>query len=227
MEDELGLGGDEVTDSDLNRETARFHISRARELLRGGGEPYTSRPCRFCDSTNGILLERNGQNSVYCGDCGKHNYNAPKTETGQRPRTVRTVRRVIKPSQQARIFDRDQGRCILCGVEDRLTIGHLLSIDDAYKMGELGPELHDDANLAAMCEACNLGLGRHSISPRTYAVLMHRLVKAAIAWRGEKLRDSTGDQEGRSLPRDQDEAIGSESGPSRLSSAAAHDRKRQ
>lgn len=217
MENELGLPGEEIADGDLSRETARFHISRTRELLRDGGKPYTSRACRFCDSTDGILLERNGQNTVYCGKCGKHSYNAPKTETGQRPRTVQTVRKAIKPSQQARIFDRDQGRCILCGAKDRLTIGHLLSIDDAYEMGELGPELHDDANLAAMCEACNLGLGRHSISPRTYAVLMHRLVKAEIARQGGKQRKRTGDRDDGSFPRDHHEAVGKESatpGPS-------------
>lgn len=167
----------------MERETARFHIARARELLRRGGKPYPARPCRWCASTNGILLETNGQNTVYCGDCGKHTYNAPKTETGQRPRTAQTVRVGIKPGQQARIFDRDQGRCILCGSTETLTIGHLLSVDEAEALGERGPIVNDDANLAAMCEACNLGLNRHSVSPRTYAVIMYRLVQAEVARR--------------------------------------------
>ena len=192
MDDQLPFREDEASDADLSRETARFHLARARELLRAGGKPYAARPCRWCGSTDGILLENNGQNTVYCGECGKHSYNAPKTETGQRPRSVRTVRSRIKPSQQARIFDRDQGRCVLCGAREELTIGHLLSVEEAYEMGEVGPELHDDANLAAMCEACNLGLGRHSVSPRTYAVIMHRLVKTEIARRSGSLGSPPG-----------------------------------
>lgn len=185
MEDQFDFNEDQAPDPNLSRETARFHIARARELLRRGGRPYPARACGSCGSTEGILLETNGQNTVYCGNCGKHSYNASKTETGQRPRTVATARVSIKPSQHARIFDRDQGRCVLCGTTERLTIGHLLSIEEACSIGEIGPELHDDANLAAMCEACNLGLGRHSVSPRTYAVLMHRLVKAEIARRSK------------------------------------------
>lgn len=195
---------DQSHDPDLERQTALFHIAGARELLRRGGKPYPARACRWCTSTNGILLETNGQNTVYCGDCGKHSYNAPKTETGQRRRTVATVRAGIKPSQQARVFDRDQGRCVLCGGTERLTIGHLLSVEEAYSLGEIGPELHDDANLAAMCEACNLGLGRHSVSPRTYAVIMHRLVKAEIARREARRagRPTTVEQDREVEPRE-------------------------
>ena len=80
--------------------TALFHLERSRESLQRAGVPYTSRACS-CGSTNGILLERNGQNTVRCVDCGKFNYNAPKVETGQRRRTVATVRATIKPAQQA------------------------------------------------------------------------------------------------------------------------------
>ena len=202
MADELDLWPDSGDERDLADETVRFHLARARQLLERGGYPYVARPCRFCGSTDGILLERNGQNTVYCARCGKHSYNAPKTETGERPRTVSTVRERIKPSQQARIFDRDQGRCLLCGSREGLTIGHLLSIDDAVRLGGVGPELHDDANLAAMCEACNLGLGRRSVSPRTYAVLMHRLVLAEIARRSESSND--GSASGSAGPTDVD-----------------------
>lgn len=183
MDDQFNFDQAEGRDDDLSRETGRFYLARTRELLQRGGREYPARPCTYCASTNGILIETNGQNTVYCGECGKHSYNAPKTETGQRRRTVATVRPGIKPSQQARIFDRDQGRCVLCGSKDHLTIGHLLSIEEAYALGTVGPELNDDANLAAMCEACNLGLSRHSVSPRTYAVIMHSLVKAEIARR--------------------------------------------
>ncbi|MDQ4068175.1 MAG: hypothetical protein M3203_01650 [Actinomycetota bacterium] len=193
MGDELDLWPDSGDDEGLGDETARFHLARARELLARGGRPHVARPCRWCGSTDGILLEKSGQNTVYCTGCWRHSYNAPKTETGQKPRTVSTVREQIKPSQQARIFDRDQGRCILCGTREMLTIGHLLSIHEAHELGFAGPELHDDANLAAMCEACNLGLGRRSVSPRTYAVLMHRLVLAEMARAGAPPADAEHD----------------------------------
>ena len=182
VDDQLEFGEDPHEDADRESQAARFYLERAREKLPdGGGKPFVPRACKWCGSTNSTLREKNGQNTVYCDDCGRHYYNAPKVETGQRPRTVATVRASIKPLQQARILDRDQGRCVLCGTREHLTIGHLLSIEEAYRMGEVGPELHDDANLAAMCEACNLGLGRHSVSPRTYAVIMYRLVQAEVA----------------------------------------------
>ncbi len=54
--------------------------------------------------------------------------------------------------QQARILDRDHGRCVLCGTHEDLTIGHLLSLEDGARLGAATVELYSDANLAAMCE---------------------------------------------------------------------------
>lgn len=70
-----------------------------------------------------------------------------------------------------------------CGSTDELTIGHWLSIEDGAELGATRVELNDDANLGAMCEACNLGLphGPNSVSPRTYAVIMYRLVQAEVS----------------------------------------------
>ena len=45
-------------------------------------------------------------------------------------------------------------------------------------LGASAALLNDDANLAAMCEACNLGLSGRSVSPRTYGAIMYRLVQA-------------------------------------------------
>lgn len=61
-----------------------------------------------------------------------------------------------------------------------LTIAHLLSIEDGLALGATVDELNSDANLAAMCEACNIGLlhGPKSITPRTFMVLIWRLVQA-------------------------------------------------
>jgi hypothetical protein len=59
-------------------------------------------------------------------------------------------------------------------------MGHLLSVADGFALGALESELYDDANLAAMCEACNAGLGKRSMSPRTYRVILFRLIQAEI-----------------------------------------------
>jgi 5-methylcytosine-specific restriction endonuclease McrA len=139
-------------------------------------------PCRSCDTTDALLVIRGNQAVVRCAQCHRHLYNAPKTETGARRRTVKTLRTTIRPAQQARILNRDRGRCILCGSTEELTIGHLLSIEDGARLGATEFELNSDANLAAMCEACNLGLlhSAKSVTPRTFAVLVWRLVQAEL-----------------------------------------------
>ena len=86
----------------------------------------------------------------------------------------------IHVARDPQILDRDHGRCVLCGSSDDLTIGHLLSVADGFALGALESELNDDANLAAMCEGCNAGLGARSVSARTYLVIMFRLVQAEI-----------------------------------------------
>jgi 5-methylcytosine-specific restriction endonuclease McrA len=168
--------------TEIEREEAHFFLARMRESLeRAGSKTHDMRePCRFCDFPLGVLVERGNQNTVKCARCKRHSYNAPKTETGQVERTVRTVRAKMKPSQQARILDRDHGRCVLCGTNDDLTIGHLLSVAEGFSLGASDAELSDDANLAAMCEGCNAGLGARSVSSRTYLIITMRLVQAEI-----------------------------------------------
>lgn len=163
---------------ELRREEARWWINQGRAIL--GSRLFEARtPCPTCRTASGVLIPVGGQNTVRCANCGRTLYNAPKTETGEKPRTVATLRRQIKPSQQARILDRDHARCVLCGRGDvPLTIGHLLSIDDGFSLGASEADLADDANLAAMCEACNAGLGGRSVLPATYARIMLHLVRA-------------------------------------------------
>lgn len=168
----------------LERDDALFHIGQIRQehpFLKPRPWPLRA-PCRFCGCTEGTIRKVGGQNVVRCAECNKQLYNAPKTETDEKPRTVETVRARLKPSQQARILDRDNCRCVCCGRSDQpLTIGHLLSVDDGLRLGATAQELNDDANLAAMCEACNMGQGRRSVSPRTYAAIIWRLVQAEMA----------------------------------------------
>jgi len=164
---------------EMEKAEAKWWIARAKATLPQSREYVSRQPCTSCQTTEALVVPSNGQNVVRCARCGRSLYNAPKTETGERPRTVTTLRQQIKPSQQARILDRDHRTCVLCGRSDQpLVIGHLLSIEEGVGVGASEAELYDDANLAAMCEACNSGLSRHSISPRTYAVIMLHLVRA-------------------------------------------------
>ena len=59
------------------------------------------RPCD-CGHTQGEIRTNNGQDTLWCIQCGKYQYNAPKTETGRSPRTVKTVHDAI--SGKARLF---------------------------------------------------------------------------------------------------------------------------
>lgn len=139
-------------------------------------------PCRRCNTVEAVLVTKGNQTTVRCAVCFVFLYNAPKTETGQKVRNVKTLRRSIRPKQQARILNRDRGRCVLCGSKHDLTIAHLLSLEDGVALGASDQHLYADANLAAMCEACNLGLrhGPRSVTPRTYLVILFLLVQAEI-----------------------------------------------
>lgn len=135
------------------------------------GEAYTMRkPCINCGSAVGRIETKNGQDCVYCA-CGKHQYNAPKIETGRKPRTVTAVHDLISASQRARIITRATGRCEICGARGDLQVGHLISVKDGLKLGMTEAQINDDENLAAMCPACNLGIGESTV-PLRLAVSM-------------------------------------------------------
>ena len=161
------------------RAEARWWISHMRATLEAAREHRARQPCPECGIDRAVIVPSGGQNSVRCQKCGRHLYNAPKTETGEAPRTVRTLRRGVKPRQQARILDRDNRRCVLCGSgEGAMALGHLLSVEDGVAVGATQQDLYCDANLATMCEACNLGLGGRSVTPRSYAVIVLALIRA-------------------------------------------------
>lgn len=134
-------------------------------------------PCKYgCDTTDGWMETRNGQDCVFCSRCNRLQYNAPKNETGREVRTVTKVHNGIKPKQRARVLDRDNGRCVLCGSHDNLHVGHLLSVNEGLKQGLTQEQINDDENLAAMCDECNLGLADRPVSIRLLvAVLTARL----------------------------------------------------
>lgn len=132
--------------------------------------PYTMRkPCAHCTGLAGRVKETGAQDCVYCLGCNRFQYNAPRAETGKPVRSVRSSRDVdISPSLRAEIlFERAGGRCEIChniGVE--LHVGHLLSVDAGRAQGMSDADLNSPDNLAAMCSACNLGLGNQPVSLR-------------------------------------------------------------
>lgn len=140
-------------------------------------------PCPDCGSTEGVRVDRAGQACILCAVCDRWVYNAPKAETGEPQRSVRS-RPEIKSSQRSRLLARDGFCCVCCGrhgPEFNLHIGHFLSVDDGRKVGATDEELWDDENLAVMCEECNLGMGRATFSLR----LMHLVLRARIALKAQ------------------------------------------
>lgn len=133
-------------------------------------------PCTACGGQDGSIEHKNGQACVFCA-CGKWQYNAPRTETGERQRSVTTVHNGIRPKQRARILVRANGLCELCGHGGPLHVGHLLSAKDGVLFGLTETQINDDDNLAAFCEECNLGMGAETITPRLFAAILRRHAK--------------------------------------------------
>ena len=66
-------------------------------------------PCARCEHSTGFVEDRNGQDVVYCSNCGTYQYCRPKSESGRGVRSLRS-RPDIKPSQRARVLERDRAR---------------------------------------------------------------------------------------------------------------------
>lgn len=138
------------------------------------------RPCKDCGHEYGHVESRNGQDCVFCGGCRRHCYNAPKIETGRAQRSVSSARDRCKPAQRARILMRANGQCELCRTPFSESviphIDHLLAVKHAFAGGLTDEQINSDENMAAMCEACNLGK-RAEIIPLwlTIAIIQARL----------------------------------------------------
>lgn len=153
---------------------------RGQAETRGDDATYVMRaPCSKCGCPEGVIRERGFQDVVYCRGCGAYCYCAPKSETGKPQRHIKT-RDVIPPKQRARILIvRANGRCEICGAShsgnEPLHVGHLISIKNGRKMGLSEEDLNSDENLAAMCAACNAGLGTDTVPLRLMVrILMTR-----------------------------------------------------
>lgn len=138
------------------------------------------KPCPKCGHEAGVITETGAQDVVRCASCNAFCYNAPRTETGKAVRTVAT-RPGISPKIRARIIVvRAGGKCEICGSGGTeaapLHVGHIVSRENAVRIGMSDEEIDSDENLAAMCPECNLGLGKETVPARLLArVIMVRL----------------------------------------------------
>jgi 5-methylcytosine-specific restriction endonuclease McrA len=143
-------------------------------------ERYQMRKRCSCGSGLGYLTEVGGQDIVRCLVCGRHCYNAPRTETGRAVRSVTTVHNGVKPKLRSKILERDGHRCVLCKAEDKpLHAGHVVSVEAGLAIGLSDDEINDEENLIAVCDECNLGQGSQPIS-LSVAI---RILRARISWR--------------------------------------------
>jgi hypothetical protein len=147
------------------------------------------KPCRFCGHGEGIRREVGGQVTIRCARCNEFSYNEPQGRRG-----TAALRRPMSPEKRTSILERDGMACVLCHTTDRpLHVGHLLSVADGLALGVDADLLDDDANLAAMCEDCNEEKGPDSVEPRTYALIMARLLQAS-ARRSARRQPPPGDR---------------------------------
>ncbi len=143
-------------------------------------------PCRWCGETSrgrGPKLN-GGQAVIYCAACRRSVYNAPKTETGNAVRSIKS-RPDLKAGQRQRILERDQFRCQLCGRTPAdhsiiLHVGHVLSVKEGREQGATDADLFADCNLFACCEECNLDTGADSMPP----IMWLRLIRAELSRNG-------------------------------------------
>jgi 5-methylcytosine-specific restriction endonuclease McrA len=130
---------------------------------------YTMRnPCAKCGSIVGRLQPSGHQDCVRCV-CGAFQYNAPRTETGRAVRTVKTVHEAISGKMRARILERANRQCELCGARGKdvvLHVGHIVSVDNGVRGGLTDQEINSEENLSAMCAECNLGIGKQTLPLR-------------------------------------------------------------
>lgn len=117
--------------------------------------------CKYCGCSSGSITTKNGQDCVYCDNCGKWLYNAPKTETGREVRTLKTIHENINQKKRAEIIVRANGRCELCGSDEMIEVGHIISVEEGMVGGMTDSEINSNENLVAMCKRCNIGLGKN------------------------------------------------------------------
>lgn len=142
-------------------------------------------PCPECTCPFGYVERRNGQACVFCSACQRFVYNAPRTETGERQRSLTTVHNGVKPKVRAMVLLRANGHCEMCGADLSAVdwhVGHLLSVKDGMAEGLTDAEINHQENLCALCAECNSGIGEYSVTLRMILkIALRRRVMRATA----------------------------------------------
>lgn len=144
-------------------------------------KPKVDGRVQSCGCEIGHIDTRNGQDCVWCSECGSYCYNAPKTETGRSVRSASTVHKAIKPKVRAKTLFRANGQCELCGKHGdgvALHVGHVISVNIGLSNGLTEIELNDQENLVALCDECNLGIGDEPMPLR----FLVRVLKARLKY---------------------------------------------
>lgn len=128
--------------------------------------------CPHCGTAHGFITLTGTQSVLRCGGCERHLYNPPKTETGEKLRTLATTHAAIKPTQRMRIIERASGRCETCGSRLLVQVGHVVSVADGHKLGLTDALINSDENLICQCAECNSGQGRGTMPLRMYVAIL-------------------------------------------------------
>ena len=105
--------------------------------------PEHWKPCEGCGGRQGVVEEKNGQDTVRCNKCARHLGNISRRDSGRAPRTVATTPDV-SASVRAFVMERAGARCESCGwpaAIKPLEIGHFLSKKDAHEQGFTDAEI--------------------------------------------------------------------------------------
>lgn len=164
------------------------------EILRTGATPESTptdlrRPCATCESTDGVVIDRNGQRVVRCERCDAYQYNQPRHEAGLAPEPTRSSG--VKPKVRQRILAAHGHACASCGRSSilhgvTLHLDHMIPVAAAREYGVYDELIESEWNLVPMCAECNTGKG--GLDDSVPIVLMYRalMMKAKVA-----VRDAT------------------------------------
>ncbi len=135
--------------------------------------------CQKCGSSETVMKETGPHCGLHCAGCGKWLRWVSKTDAGLKKRTVQTTHAAIKPKLRSDVLLRATGKCELCGKRDSfMHVGHLISVDSAHAAGLSDDVINSSENLCAMCEECNLGIGKEPVPLRlAIAMIMARQKK--------------------------------------------------
>lgn len=130
-----------------------------------------------CGCIHGAIEEKSGQDVVRCDDCGKWLFNAPRTLTGRKRRTLSTTHELIGAKARWRVIERANGLCEVCGSCVNLQVGHVVSVADGHAAGLDDVSINSDENLICQCAECNSGAGKRTIPLYMYV----RILQARVA----------------------------------------------